>query len=126
MAGYSILLPNYSIPWHNDNFDPIEVDNVLHLGLKVPGNQTCYIEVEDNIIYEADEHIFTFSDSKRHRAYNKHPTEERLILYVQYYALPLKNSNSKSKPKGTKTSSSSGSKSSSNANTRRNRKERAR
>lgn len=83
-AGFSLMLPQYELTWHTDNNHESKHDNVFHLGLDIPGNNECYLEVEDKIYYEENRKIIKFCDSKLHRAFNNHTSAERMILYVQW------------------------------------------
>jgi aspartyl/asparaginyl beta-hydroxylase (cupin superfamily) len=52
-----------------------------HLGIKVPSPPTaCGICVGDSIAYHKTGELLVFDDSQVHTAFNRHPTEDRIIL----------------------------------------------
>jgi len=52
-----------------------------HLGLKVPSpSEACGICVDDSVAFHATGDLLVFDDSKLHTAFNRHPTEDRIVL----------------------------------------------
>jgi hypothetical protein len=56
-----------------------------HLPLSVPdnmpdGEKSCGMVVEGQVMYHTEGDILVFDDSKRHYAFNHHPTHSRVVL----------------------------------------------
>jgi beta-hydroxylase len=58
-------------------------NNVLrcHYGLIIPKNLSCYVMVEDEIQYHANDEWLIFDDSKTHMAENR-STKDRIVLII--------------------------------------------
>lgn len=54
----------------------------VHLPLSVPGEGLCGIGVEDETRMHREGEIIVFDDSKTHFAFNKHPSDSRIVLII--------------------------------------------
>lgn len=93
-AGFSKLLPNTVLPWHEDHDESIvhRYDTTIvkyHLTLTSPKNGESGLELkgkESRILREGDLNIF--DESMTHRAWNK-GDQERGVLLISYLRADL-------------------------------------
>ena len=83
LAGFSWLKPNSEIKEHTDVCGLLTNSLALHMGLIVPNDNSCYLEIDGDKIYEKNKKIIIFDSNYKHRAINN-SNFNRIILYIDF------------------------------------------
>lgn len=79
-AGFSVLRPGASLKYHTGHYNGLIR---YHLGLRIPDDDSCALEVEGEARGWADGQSLVFNDGCRHTAWNR-GNEVRAILNVGF------------------------------------------
>lgn len=86
VAGYSILLPNATLPWHVDETGSETHSLAMNLGLD-SDNSILYVKGNREYIHEkkqANGKSILFDSNYKHEVINKSNTNVRVILYIDF------------------------------------------
>lgn len=82
-AGFSILQPNTTIKPHEGYKGPFGPFLRMHLGLNIPLENTALKILDTTVKWEVGKAII-FDDTFMHEAWNKSPSEERVVLLLDF------------------------------------------
>ena len=81
-ALFSRLDPNAVLEAHTGWCDLANHVMRVHIPIQIPPHQVCGVWVDGCVATHSSDSLVVFDDSKIHRAFNYHPTQDRIVLIV--------------------------------------------
>jgi hypothetical protein len=81
-ALFSRLDPNAVLEAHTGWADLANHVMRVHVPIQIPPHQLCGVWVDGCVVTHSPDSLVVFDDSKIHRAFNYHPTQDRIVLIV--------------------------------------------